>query len=425
MTASGTTRLLATNIPRKARRTPPDLRAGDAIEKEAFSVLRRRVMLEGCKWDPQVGDVATLSPLPLVMTTSAWGRIAARAELLAAEAIAAEEEISRRPELQACLGLPAALQQVLAEKTPLSPAAGRVMRFDFHPTTTGWRISEVNSDVPGGFSEASAFTSLMAEHFPNLQPAGNPGAAWAHTLAEAAGDAGVVALLSAPGYMEDHQVIAYLAARLREWGCRTCLAKPEQIQWRNGEAHLDTAWHRGRLDAVVKFYQAEWLARLPKNCGWRHFFRGGKTRVANPPLSVISESKRFPLVWDRLSVQLPTWRELLPETSDPRLAPWQRDDAWLLKTAMCNTGDTVSIRELMPAAQWLRTRWSARLTPGKWVAQRRFESMPVQTSAGPMHACVGVYTVNGHVAGAYARLSKKPVIDFEAVDAALLLENDE
>jgi hypothetical protein len=122
---------------------------------------------------------------------------------------------------------------------------------------------------------------------------------------------------------------------------------------------------------------------------------------------------------------LPTWRALLPETCDPRNAPWSRDEGWLVKTAMCNTGDTVSIRELMPPAQWLRTRLAVQLFPGNWVAQRRFESVPVATPAGPQHVCLGVYSVNGRVAGAYARLSKKPVIDFAAVDVALLLENDE
>src|SRR5665213_3479654 len=119
--------------------------------------------------------------------------------------------------------------------------------------------------------------------------------------------------------MEDHQVIAFLAARLRERGCLTYLAKPEQLFWRDGVAHLD-GWYRGPLAAIVKFYQAEWLSRLPEKCGWRYFFRGGKTHVANPGLAVISESKRFPLVWEKLSTSLPTWRELLPETRDARNA---------------------------------------------------------------------------------------------------------
>jgi len=33
--------------------------------------------------------------------------------------------------------------------------------------------------------------------------------------------------------------------------------------------------------------------------------------------------------------------------------------------------------------------------------------------------------VNGRTAGAYARCSKQPVIDFAAADIALLLEDDE
>ncbi len=401
------------------------LRAERAINATEFSALRRRAVLEGCKWDPQVGDVDALSPFPLVLKSSVWKRIATQAELLTAEAIAAEEEIARRPELLGQLGLPRPLRQALADRTPLTPTASRVMRFDFHNTSQDWLISEVNSDVPGGFSEASFFTELMARHYPNFRPAGNPGALWAHAVADAAGPGGVVGLLSAPGYMEDHQVIAFLAARLRELGCHPFLAKPEQILWRDEMAHLDTAWHRGPLDALVKFYQAEWLSRLPQKCGWHYLFRGGKTPVGNPALAVISESKRFPLVWDRISTPLPTWRALLPETCDPRNVPWPRDDGWLVKTALCNTGDTVSIREWMQPAQWLRTRLAVKLSPGSWVAQRRFESVPVATPAGPQHACVGVYTVNGRAAGAYARLSSKPIINFAAVDVALLLEDDE
>jgi hypothetical protein len=176
---------------------------------------------------------------------------------------------------------------------------------------------------------------------------------------------------------------------------------------------------------IVKFYQAEWLARLPRKFGWEKFFRGGKTPVANPPLAVISESKRFPLVWDQISTRVPTWQTLLPETRDPRDAPWASDESWLLKTAMCNNGDTVCIKDSMSHKAWFRLRMSVQLSPGQWIAQRRFESVPASTPIGPRHVCIGVYTVNGQAAGAYARLSEKPVIDYSAVDVALLLKDDE
>lgn len=400
------------------------LRAENSLDAKSFSKLRRRAMLDGCKWDSQVGDVTTLAPFPLVMKRSVWDLLASHAEKLTSEAAAAEEEISWRPELLRMLGLPPALLKVVAGRAPLTPAAGRVIRFDFHFTTDGWQISEANSDVPGGFSEASHFTGLVAKYFPHLAAAANPAETWCDVLATAAGAGGRVALLSAPPVLEDHQVNTFLAAGLRERGCQTHLAKPEQIHWRDGIAHLETSWYRGPLDLVIRFYQAEWLPKS-RAAGWQNFFRGGKTLVTNPPLSIISESKRFPLTWKYLSASLPTWRELLPLVCDPRETQWLDDHDWLLKTAYCNNGEAVCIRGLMKPHQWWRTKLCSRLSPGKWVAQRRFESVPVPTPLGSRHVCIGVYTVNGETAGAYARLSEKPVTDFAAVDAALLIEEDE
>lgn len=402
-----------------------NLRAEHALEQKDFISVRREAALEGCKWDAQVGDITTLAPFPLVLKRSHWKKLALWAEQLAAEAVEAEIEIAQKPELLRVLALPRQLQQVLADEAPITPSAGRVIRFDFHLTTEGWRISEANSDVPGGFSEASHFSQLMAKHYPGLSMAGNPGKEWADALVAAMNSDGAIALLSAPGYMEDHQVVSYLASLLRGRGCRVYLAKPEQLHWEQGQACLETSWYRGRLDAVMRFYQAEWLARLPTRTNWGFLFRRGRTPVANPALAVITESKRFPLLWDRLSARLPTWRALLPETLDPRETDWSRDETWLVKTAMCNTGDTVSIRGLMQPNQWLETKLSVLMMPHKWVAQRRFQSRPLSTPMGPRHVCVGVYTVNGHAAGAYARLATKPLIDFAAVDVALLIEEDD
>ncbi len=412
-------------LERSVRDSTPSLRAGPSISPDGFALLRRHVVLHGYKWDPQVGDFSTLESFPLILDSSVWRTLSRQAELLTAEAIIAEDEVSRRPELLTRLGLPNALRKILSQQTPLTPAAGRIIRFDFHLTTEGWRISEANSDVPGGFTEASYFTERMAKCFPHLCIAGNPAAAWTQCLVETAGPSGVVALLSAPGFGEDHQVVAYLAACLRERGCQGHLAKPDQIVWQNGTAHLVTAWHQGPLNALVRFYQAEWLCRLPRITSWQKFFRGGRTPVANPALAIISESKRFPLVWDELSAQLPTWRALLPETRDPREGRWKNDDGWLLKTAMCNTGDTISHHGWMNSSAWKKAMWSAFLAPGKWVAQRRFESVPISTPVGPRHACIGIFTVNGKAAGAYARLSITPVINYLATDVALLLHNDD
>jgi hypothetical protein len=417
--------MIATEPNPQISRSSPPVIAGEPLDAAAFARLRQRMILDGCKWDPQVGDMGTLAPFPLIMKAAAWREIAGLAELLSVEALAAEEEILRRPELLPELGFPARLVEVLLDETPLTPTPGRIMRFDFHLTTYGWRISEVNSDVPGGFSEGSLLPALMAEQFPHLRPAGDPADAWTSALAASAGPGGRIALLSAPGYMEDHQVISFLAAKLHEHGCLALLAKPEQVSWDDGRAHLATSGRPLPLDVVVKFYQAEWLSRLSHKLSWKFFFRGGKTPVANSALAVISESKRFPLVWDRLSTPLPTWRALLPETRPLRSAPWSTGEGWLLKTAMCNNGDTVRSRSSVSPRDWLWTRLDAALRPGQWLAQRRFESVPLATPVGPRHTCIGVFTVNCKTAGSYIRMSPRPLIDYAAVDAAMLLDDDD
>jgi hypothetical protein len=392
-----------------------------ALDAERFAAVRRRLVLDGYKWDPQVGDVSTVAPFALVLPTSASRQLAILAERLTAEAMGAETEMLHRPDLLGRLGLPRRLRRALADAATPTPAPARVIRYDFHPTGHGWRISEANSDVPGGYTEASHLPRLLAEHFPGLRPAGDPAARLAAALA---GCGRRAALLSATGYMEDQQITAYLAALLRAAGCAAYRAHPRQVAWESGVAHLRTAAYEGPLDVVFRFYQGEWLGPPTAGAGWAAYLRGGQTPVCNPGAALLTESKRFPLLWDRLAAPLPTWRALLPETREPRAVDWRRDPDWLLKTAYCNTGDTVTIRELAGPWTWRWRCLEARLWPGEWVAQRRFAAVPVRTPAGPMYPCLGVYTIDGVAAGVYGRLAPRPVIDFAAVDVAVLVGPD-
>lgn len=95
---------LATLIPAA---TAPTLRAGNRLPPEDFAEVRREMVLGGFKWDPQVGDVSTLAPFPLLLARSTWRQLCAWTEELARELIAAEAELLGRPELHhrlACLG---------------------------------------------------------------------------------------------------------------------------------------------------------------------------------------------------------------------------------------------------------------------------------------------------------------------------------
>ena len=71
-----------------------------------FAEIRRAAIFECCKWDPQVEDICTLFPMPLVLTADAWAELVGLAEQLACEMVEAEQEILQNPDLLRELALP-------------------------------------------------------------------------------------------------------------------------------------------------------------------------------------------------------------------------------------------------------------------------------------------------------------------------------
>ncbi len=387
-----------------------------------FAELRRRTVFELGKWDPQFEDECVLADYALVLTPEAWSELAGLAEALAGETLAAERELVARPELHAPLALPRGVRRALAQCATLGPACGaaRVMRFDFHWTRAGWRISEVNSDVPGGFIEAGGFSALVAERL-GLRLAGDPCAALVAALVSASGSGARVGLVHASAYTDDRQVMVHLAKALAARGLEAGLLDPTQVQWRAGRAHADTSWFAGPLDLILRFYPAEWLPNTRGAGDWRAFFRGSTTPLSNPGAALLVQSKRFPLVWDELATALPTWRALLPETRSPRAADWRGDPGWILKPALGRVGEDVGLRELLAAREWKGIARAARWHPGHWVAQRRFEAEACAQDGTALYPCVGVFVIDGRAAGIYGRVARRPLIDARAHDVPVLV----
>ena len=375
--------------------------------------------LEHCKWDPQMGDICTISAFPLILDANNWRILARLSERLTAELSDAESELLHRPELLGQLGLPAWIRSALAEyrRPDVEARAGRVMRFDFHWTRNGWAVSEVNRDVPGGFAEASELPALMEPHSLGARAVERPGDLLADALS-ATSDGRVVALLAASGYLEDHQVVAYLSQLLIRRGVPCVRLTPEQLAWRDGNACLQKPGGEIAIGAIFRFYQAEWLH--PTSTGPRLF--ASRTPVCNPCTAALTESKRLPLAWPRLSARMTTWRSVLPETRDPREVDWQRNHCWVLKPAYGNTGDDVLMHRGEFEREWARLTKDVRRRPDRWIAQRRFESDGIDTPIGPVHPCIGVYTIDGRAAGIYGRYSTEALIDWKAVDVAVLVE---
>jgi len=48
---------------------------GHAISPNEFQCIQQRMSLDFCKWDSQVGDISTLFPQPLLISSETWNQI--------------------------------------------------------------------------------------------------------------------------------------------------------------------------------------------------------------------------------------------------------------------------------------------------------------------------------------------------------------
>jgi len=398
-------------------------KAGASLGRDEYQRVRREAIFRYHKWDQQVGDVATLCPFPLIVRRAAWNEVAALAEILAEETRMLETELAERPETWSELGLPAAIVRVMRDKTALAPGKARLIRFDFHFTPEGWKISEANTDVPGGWNEATGYPVLLAPFYPGNEPVAKFADGYAQALAENLEPGAAIALVHATAYTDDRQAMVFLAEKLTGLGVRPCLVSPEQIEWKDGRAHIQTDSRREPVGLIVRYFPGEWLPNLRRQSGWPHFFRSSLTPISNPAMALLSQSKRLPLIWDRLSTRLPAWRKLLPECAEPDAVPWETDASWIVKPALGRVGSGIGLRECLPAREWDEIHKQARTRPGHWVAQKRFHALALSSPEGEVYPCLGVYTIDGRVAGAYGRLAPRPLIDHQARDVAILISD--
>lgn len=400
---------------------PDPYRFGPKLPPAEWQQVKLDSIFKCCKWDIQSDDHCVLANFPLLLKNGQWQILCNLAEALASETDAAERELLARPDLHGELNIPRKARDLLRTSTRAPAAAARVMRFDFHLTSEGWKISEVNADVPGGYIEASGITALFSQQYKNYFLPPNPADAYADAIHALVGDNALTAMVYATVYSDDHQVMQFLSTRLALRNVRTALVGPAQLDWNAGNARLRSSCGDRSVDAIIRFYPAEWLPDVGRKPQWSSYFADSATPISNPATAMLVQSKRLPLVWNALRTELKHWRALLPSTRGIREIDGKEADQWVIKPIFGRVGEDVYVPGVTTRLDFERTLRSAMKHPREWIAQQKFTAVPLCFEGEEFYPSIGVFTINGRAAGAYGRIARKPLIDNEAQDIPILL----
>jgi hypothetical protein len=403
-------------------------RTFDAEERRE---IRMRAIFEAGKLDPRTYDEETIAPFAIRLAPSAWRELASLAERAWSELASVERALLVERRSWRALGIPRNVRAIIAASRP-SERDARFARFDFHPTTEGWRASEINADVPGGFIEAGAIARIVAERLPHLACLPDPARVLARAIAERVPN-GNAALVHATSYTDDQQVVRRIGAELEALGVHAHLASPAHIEPLRSRARLSTTG--AEVDAVMRFFPCEWLGNLARADRAHWSMLPAEVVRSNPPSALLLQGKRLPVVLRELGISTPTWSEILPAVEPIGLRSFaSRVDptGFVLKPVWGRIGEGVVIDGATSAAAARRARWMARLFPKSWCLQRRFESISLHEETQSVadaahqrplcHACIGVYVIDGRAAGAYARVAPRALMDGRTQDAAVLLD---
>lgn len=396
-----------------------------SIPKEKYNNYRLDLIFNSYKWDPQFLDNNTVAKHALVITNEEHKELEKLTEQLDAETRKAEEILKDNLNLAKPLELPKKVNKELKNMQNYdSKKHIRLMRYDFHPTIEKkWTVSEVNSDVPGGFAEASIMPQIAINTLEkNEYWYKNFGDILTNAISQKVVQKGTIMLVHCTSYSDDRQVMQFLGDKLEKLGYNVIYSAADHLRFKDNKAFSILDGNEGKVDAIFRFTPLEWLIDIkPKY--WGGYF-DTITTSCNHPIAIFAQTKRFSLVWDSLEkngIKLPTWRKLLPETIEVKDAKGK--EGYIYKPACGRVGEKISIKEACTQNEYKEIIEDVAKHPKKYVAQRKFNSKPIASDNGEyFHVCLGSYSVEGKHAGYYGRISKLPRIDSNAADIPVLIE---
>lgn len=394
------------------------------IPEEKYNDYRLDVMFDCYKWDPQFLDNNTIAKYALVISKEEHEMLQKLTEDIDKETIEAEEFINKNLKVAKKLALPKKITNELKKMKNYDPKKHiRLMRYDFHPTEDNkWAVSEVNSDVPGGFAEASLMPQAAINAINDNYSYKNFGEILANAIAKKVTPGGRIMMVHCTCYSDDRQVMQYLGDKLKSMGFEIIYGAADHLKFENEIAYSVLDGNEGKIDGIVRFTPLEWLKDIkPKN--WGGYF-DTVTPSCNHPVAIFAQTKRFPLIWDILEkngIKLSTWKELLPETVEVKDA--KNKEGFIFKPACGRVGEKISIKEACKDNEYDEILKDVKKHPKEYLAQKKFISRPVIDENGnEFHVCLGSYTVDGKHGGYYARISNMPRIDSNAADIPVLIE---
>lgn len=397
------------------------------IPEEKYEEYRLTLMFDCYKWDPQFLDHNTIAKYALIISEEEHEELVRLTEQLDQETQEAEMFLNQHLHIAKPLALPRKVNQEIRKmKNYQQEKHIRLMRYDFHPTTDStWAVSEVNSDVPGGFAEASLMPKVAMDLLKSNQYwFENFGEHMVNAIVSKVIPNGRIMMVHCTSYSDDRQVMQFLGDRLQEQGFQIIYAAADHVRFKNQQAYSILDGNEGKIDAIFRFTPLEWLTDIrPKR--WQGYF-DTTTVSCNHPIAMFAQTKRFPLIWDELErngIAMSTWRKLLPDTLEVKAA--KGTEGYIYKPACGRVGEKISIKEACQENEYRNILRDVKWHPKKYLAQKRFQSKPLLGVNGePFHVCLGSYTIDGKHAGYYARISELPRIDSNAADIPVLIERE-
>ena len=397
------------------------------IPNDMYNEYKLDVMLDCYKWDPQFCDNNTVAKYALVLSEKEHEELKLLTEKLINETTEAENFLNKNLKYTKALEIPNKFRSDIKSMKNYNPDKHiRLMRFDFHPTLENkWAVSEVNSDVPGGFAEATLMNRKSLEYLSNENYyAISFGDFLADAIKKKVRQEGRIMLVHCTSYSDDRQVMQFLGDKLSGMGYEVIYAAADQLKFENGKAISILNNREGEVDGIIRFSPLEWVADM-KTKNWHGYF-DTETVSCNHPIAIFAQTKRFPFVWDLLEskgIDLSTWRELLPETLE--VNDKKVDDKFIYKPVYGRVGENISIKEACKDDEYKKILKDVKRHPKKYLAQKKFNSRPLTNEDGEeFHVCIGSYGVENSHAGYYARISRSPRIDSYAADIPVLIEKE-